>query len=151
MTDLTKGIIEINGFTLTKNSKPSDFVNLSAEEAKVQVSKRGHTYIKFTKPMHSNGVDVFVEVAFYADSEVPEIKMWPSVPSELKGKYDEIAWHKLAAAKKWLKGMIAGTPHTSNDSCVFYKFDSVDYFSSINKDVHYGLVGGEIDVTFRGV
>lgn len=151
MTDLSKGIIEINGIVITKNSKPSDFENLPADEVKFQVSKLGHTYIKFLTPLHSNGIDVYVKVTFPKDSDCPEIGLCPSVPDHLAGKYDEIARYMLAAAKKWLGGMIDAQPHTSNNSCVYYEFNGVDYYSSISEDIHYGLVGGAIDVTFHEV
>lgn len=152
MTDLSKGIIEIDGIILSKNTKPSDFSSVPSDIAKVAVSKRGHTYVNFFNPIQANGVDVFVEVNCYLDAEVPEIKLFPKVPAELKDDgYGNIAMYKLNASKKWLEGMIDCEPNTSNASCVYYKFADVDYFSSISKDIHYGLVGGEINITFHGV
>lgn len=150
MTDLTKGIIEINGFILTRDSKVSDFDSLTESDARILTSKRGNKYITFLQPINSNGVDCYVEVSFYTDSTTPDIKFFPSVPDELKGDPVAQSKYKVAAAKQWLKGMLDEEPHTSNDSCVFYKFDDVDYFSSVSDDIHYGLVGGEINVTFHG-
>lgn len=151
MTDLSKGIIEINGIVITKNSKPSDFENLPADEVKFQVSKLGHTYIKFLTPLHSNGIDVYVKVTFPKDSDCPEIGLCPSVPDHLAGKYDEIARYMLAASKKWLAGMLHDTPTTDCDEGISYHFDAVSFSSFTYNDIHYGLVGGAIDVTFHEV
>lgn len=151
MTDLKKGIIEIDGYVVSSASQASDFDDISPETAKREVSKRGHTYVRFLTPIVANEVAMYVNVAFYTDSQIPEIELRPSIPPELKGRYEEVAKYKLSVAKRWLKGMIASEPHASNNSCVFYKFDDVDYFSSISNDVHYGLVGGEISITYHGV
>lgn len=151
MTDLSKGIIEIEGICLSCKSKVSDFENNTNSNIEVKVSKKGNTYVRFLTPLISNNVAVYVEIDFYTNNNIPKITLYPAVPSELEGKYDEVAKYKLDSSKAWLKGMITCEPHTLNDSCVFYKFESVDYFSAITKDIHYGLVGGEISVTFRGV
>ena len=151
MTDLSKGIIEIEGVVLSKNTCANDFINLNNPNIDVKISKRGHTYINFLNPIVFNDIAMFVKVACYTNSDVPEIKLFPSIPpSVVDHGYGEIPKYKLDAAKQWLKGMINSEPKTSNDSCVFYKFDDVDYFSSISEDIHYGLIGGEINITFHG-
>lgn len=149
MTDLTKGIIEIDGFVLTKDTKLSDFNILSDDVIKTQISKRGNTYIKFCKPINSNGIDAYADVSFYTNSTIPKIQFLVSVPSELHGKYEEIAKYKVEAAKKWLKGMIAETPTTDCEEGISFHFKDVSFSSFVHSDVHYGLIGGEIDVTFH--
>ena len=49
MTDLSKGILEVEGITLSQNTKASDFDNVVSSNVKVEVSKRGHTYNGFEK------------------------------------------------------------------------------------------------------
>lgn len=151
MTDLANGIIDVNGFELTRYTQLREFENLPKGVVNIQKSKRGNTYIKFLDPLHSNGVDVIVEVSFFSDSPDPEIKLFPKVPSELKGDYIAISQYKLSSAKQWLAGVIKTPPDTSNSSCVFYRFGFVEYFSSVSRDLHYGMSGGEICVTFHEV
>lgn len=151
MTDLTKGIIEIEGMALSRNSQASDFNNLINPKINVQTSKRGHTYVKFSNPIITNDVAMYVTVAFYVDSDIPEIELLPSVPEELKGKYDEVAKYKLKASKRWLKGMIDGEPSSESIGSILYSYDWGYIRSATRDDIHYGLVGGEIGIKFREV
>lgn len=148
MTDLSKGIIEIDGIILSRNTKPSDFSSVSSDIAKVAVSKRGHTYVNFLNPIQANGIDVFVEVNCYLDAEVPEIKLFPKVPAELKGKYDEIARYKVATSKKWLKRMIDCEPTSESAESILFSFEWGYIRSATRDDVHYGLIGGEINLRY---
>lgn len=149
MMDLKNGILDVHGFLLTKDAKLSDFYDLPKEDVKIKTSRLGSIYIKFLHPLHSNGIDVTVEVSFYKRSESPKIVLWPAVPSELRGKYVDITKYRVEASKKWLKGLIDTEPTVSTSSSVYYEFEGVEYLSLARKDPHYGLVGGEIEVTFR--
>lgn len=151
MTDLTKGIIEIDGMVLSRNSQVSDFKKSINPNIKVQTSKRGHTYVKFLNPIIANDVAMYVEISLYADSNIPEIKLFPSVPAELKGKYDEAARYKVEASKQWLKGMIDGEPSSESIESILYSYDWGYIRSATRDDIHYGLVGGEIGISFREV
>ena len=151
MTDLSKGIIDIEGIILSRNTRASDFINITNPNIKVNISKRGHTYVTFLKPLCKNDIDMYIEVACYKDECIPEIVIYPAIPSELQGRYEDVAKYKLEASKQWLSTMIDAQPHTSNTSCIYYKFDLVDYYSAIREDLHYGLLGGEIQVSFHEV
>lgn len=146
--DLKNGILDVHGFLLTKDAKLSDFYDLPKEDVKIKTSRLGSIYIKFLHPLHSNGIDVTVEVSFYKRSESPKIVLWPAVPSEIGSSCDKIAKYKVEASKKWLKGLIDTEPDFSSDSCIYYKFAVVKYYSSVIPDPHYGLIGGEIQVIF---
>lgn len=147
--DLKNGILDVHGFLLTKDAKLSDFYDLPKEDVKIKTSRLGSIYIKFLHPLHSNGIDVTVEVSFYKRSESPKIVLWPAVPPEVGTDYDEITKYKVEASKKWLKGLIDTEPTVSTSSSVYYEFEGVEYLSLARKDRHYGLVGGEIEMTFH--
>lgn len=149
MMDLKNGILDVHGFLLTKDTKLSDFYGLPAEDVKIKTTERGNTYIDFLHSLHSNGIDVTVEISFYKGSSSPKITLWPAVPSKLRGKYVDITKYRVEASKKWLKGLIDTEPTVSTSSSVYYEFEGVEYLSLARKDPHYGLVGGEIEVTFR--
>lgn len=148
MTDLTKGIIEIEEMVLSRNSQASDFNNLVNPNIDVQTSKRGHTYAKFLNPIIANDVAMHVEISLYADSDIPEIKLFPSVPAELKGKYDEVAKYKLKASKQFLKAVIDDKADEDAESiCYSYKWGYI--IALVSEDRDYGLRGGEITIRFR--
>lgn len=152
MTDLTKGIIEIEGMTLSRNTKASDFENINNPNIQVTISKRGHTYVKFKNPIVADGVPMFINVACYTDSDIPAISISPSIPdSVVDNGYGERQYFALSESKKWLEAMIKELPRTSSASCVFYNFDSVDYYASLSNDREYGIVGGNIVVTYHEV
>ena len=134
MTDLSKGIIELEGIVLSRNTKASDFVELSNPNIKVTISKRGHTYVKFLKPLTANGVEMYVEVNCYKDSDTPEIVLFPNIPTELVGKFDEIAKYKIEASKKWLKSMVEATPTTDCEIGTSYHLIDVHITSFIRED-----------------
>ena len=149
MMDLKNGILDVHGFLLTKDTKLSDFYGLPAEDVKIKTTERGNTYIDFIRPLHSNGIDVAVEIYFFKGSTSPKIVLWPAVPPEVGTDYDEITKYKVEASKKWLKGLIDTEPTVSTSSSVYYEFEGVEYLSLARKDRHYGLVGGEIEMTFH--
>lgn len=149
MTDLKNGILDVHGFLLTKDTKLSDFYDLPEEDVKIKTTERGNTYIDFIRPLHSNGIDVYVRISFYNSSTSPKIVLLPAVPSELSGKYVDITKYRVEASKKWLKGLIDTEPTVSTSSSVYYEFEEVEYLSLARKDNHYGLVGGELDVIFK--
>ena len=45
--------------------------------------------------------------------------------------------------------MIDDEPTSECDENIYYKYCQVDYYAAMRKDIHYGLVGGEIYVTFH--
>ena len=148
MTDLTRGIIEIEGMTLSRNTKAVDFENISNPNIQVTVSKRGHTYVKFKNPIVAGNISVFVNVACYTDSPIPEFELRPAVPDELRGDPVEISKYKVSASKQWLKKMINGNPTTDCDTGTSYHFSDIHITSFAQEDIHYGLRGGEIKIRF---
>ncbi len=148
MTDLSKGILDVGSITLSQNTTASDFDNVASSDIKVEVSKRGHTYVKFLKPLTVNAIDMYVEVACYSDSDTPEITLYPVVPPELNGKYEEVAKHKVEVSKRWLKGIIQDPPTSESCESILFSYDWGYIRSATREDIHYGLVGGEITIRF---
>lgn len=150
MTDLTKGIIEINGFTFKPGTKLDEVLAFFGDKVRVLELSTGPR-VKFSKPFLISDDIYAYNFDFSPSGNLQNFGLLPVVSRELEGKYEQIARYSLAASKQWLKSAINGEPHTLNDSCVYYKFDSVDYFASVSADRDYGLVGGHIVVTFHEV
>ena len=138
----------VEGITLSQNTKASDFANVVSPNIKVEVSKRGHTYVKFLKPVTANAIDMYVEVSCYSDSNIPEITLHPVIPPELNGKYEEVAKHKVEVSKRWLKGIIQDRPTSESRESILFSYDWGYIRSATREDIHYGLIGGEITIRF---
>lgn len=145
MTDLSKGIIEIEGVTLSKNTTINDLARIDNPNVVIERTPRGHIYAKFLNPITSGGVDMYVDVAFYIDEDVPEIKLFPSVNSD-EDTSITVSEHRLQASKKWLKSMIYEVPVTDCKEGIGYIFDDCKVIAFIQKDPFYGYVGGEVEV-----
>lgn len=151
MTDLTKGIIEIDGFTFRPGIKIDEVLSFFGDKVRV-LELSAATRVKFLSPFYLTENIYAYAFDFNKDGILTRFSLHPVPPDTVVDRgYGERPKCKLEIAKQWLTGMIDGEPHTTNNSCVFYKFDNVNYFSSITQDIHYGLVGGEIDIKFREV
>ena len=151
MTDFSKGIIEINGFTFRPGTTIDEVKGFFGENVRTLELSTGPR-IKFLSRAYLSESIYAYAFDFSEDGILKTFSLHPEVPSTVIDRgYGEIPKYKLEIAKIWLEKMLKCAPNTSNESCVFYKFENVDYFSSTTKDIHYGLVGGEIDITFHGV
>lgn len=150
MTDLTKGIIEIDGFTFKPGTTKEDVLAFFGDKVRVLELSTGPR-VKFTKPFYIAENLYAYAFNFSNEGVLKNFSLIPVPPSSIKDcGYGEIPKAKLVIAKEWLKSEIETEPHTLNDSCVYYKFDSVDYYASVSTDRDYGMVGGEIAVTLHG-
>lgn len=147
MTDLTKGIIEINGFTFRPGTRIEQVLNFFGTDVRILELSSG-TEVRFLQPFYIT--ENLYSYAFYfgKDGLLNKFSLIPVAPANLKGDPVGISKYRLSAAKQWLNGMLTCEPNTTNDSCVYYEFPCVDYYASLRTDLHYGLVGGEIEVTF---
>ena len=150
MTDLSKGLIEIDGFTVKPGTTLSEMQNFFKEKVRILDLSTGPR-LKLQAPYYITDNIYAYGFNFNNDGVLTRFSLIPSIPDALKGRPVETAEYKLAESKKWLQKMIDSEPHTLNTSCVYYWFNSVDYFSSIRTDIHYGLLGGEIEITFHEV
>lgn len=147
MTDLSKGIIEIEGVTLSKNTTISSFARIDSPNVIIKRTPRGNIHAKFLKPITSGGVDMYVEVFFSANRNGPKITLFPSVNSD-EDTSITVSEHRLTASKKWLKSMISEAPVTDCEEGIGYLFDVCRISAFVRRDPHYGFVGGEINVVF---
>lgn len=151
MTDLKNGIIEIDGFEFRPGTTIDEVLSFFGNNVRILELTSGQR-VKFLKPFYLTENLYAYAFNFNKQGLLTRFALIPVAPDTIVDcGYGEIPKYKLAASKKWLKAMINCVPHTSNDSCVFYKFVNVDYFASITKDIHYGLIGGEIDITYHEV
>ena len=150
MTDLTKGIIEINGFTFRPGTRIDEVLNFFGSAVRTLELSSG-VKVKFLQRFYITEDLYSYAFNFGKDGVLNRLSLIPVAPANLIGDPVKTATYKLAVAKKWLKGMLTCEPNTINDSCVYYKFSSVDYYASIRTDLHYGLTGGEIEVSFHEV
>lgn len=149
MTDLSKGIIELEGIKLSKNTSVDDFKNVNNPNVDIKVSKHGHTYVKFKTPIVAADIAMYVNVACYTDSNSPEFELRPSMPVSIVDRgCGERPKYCLALSKKWLKGMINDEPNEDSES-ISYSYEWGSIVALVNKDRDYGLRGGEINIRFR--
>jgi hypothetical protein len=145
MTDLSKGIIEIEGVTLSKDTTISDLARIDNPNIVIKRTPRGHNYVKFLNPITSDDVDMYVEVLFYVDEKEPKITLFPSVNSD-EDTSITVSEHRLQASRKWLRSMISEAPVTDCKEGIGYIFDDCKVMAFIQRDPFYGYVGGEVRV-----
>lgn len=151
MTELTKGIIEINGFTFHPGTTKDEVLAYFGEKVYILELPTGPK-VKFLSKYYIAEDLYAYAFNFSKEGVLKNFSLIPEAPSSVKDcGYGEIPKAKLAIAKRWLKSVIETDPHTLLDSSVYYKFDSVDYYASVETDRDYCLVGGEIVITFHGV
>lgn len=148
MTDLSQGIIEIDGFHFRAGSKIEEVQVFFGDKIRILKLPVGYKLKLLNQYYISDHVCVY-GFNFDENGVLTDFAFLIEVPPTIENHgYGEHAKYKLSMAKKWLKSMIDSEPHTSNDHCVFYKFNTVDYCASIHDDRDYGLIGGEIIVSF---
>lgn len=148
MIDLSKGIIEIEGVIVSRETQKEIFIGLNNPKIKVTVTDRGNVYVRFLTPITSNGIDMYVEVFFSANRNGPKITLFPSVNSDADMSMT-VSEHRLTASKKWLKGMMDCAPATDCKEGIGYVFDDCRVSAFICKDPFYGYVGGEIKIVYE--
>lgn len=147
MTDLSKGIIEIDGFTIKPGTTLKEMQEFFGKKIRL-VELYTRSRLKFLDPYYISDNIYAYAFDFNQNGILFEFALIPEVPVELNGKYDEIARHKLAASKKWLKGMISENVEEDNNR-IKYAYDWGYIVSRIINDRDYGSRGGEIIINFR--
>ena len=149
MTDLKNGIIEIDGFEFRPGVKDEDVLIYFADKARVLELASGRK-VKFTKPFYLADDIYSYAFNFNQDGLLSHFSLIPEVPSYvIDHGYGEQTKYKLEISKKWLKGMIDDSPASESDESILYSFAWGYIRSATRDDIHYGLVGGEIDVVIR--
>lgn len=147
MTDLTKGIIEINGFTFKPGTKIDDVLAFFGDKVRVLELSTGPR-VKLAKPFYiTDGIYAY-NFDFSSNGKLQRFGLCPVAPPELDGKYNEIARYALTTSKRWLKSTIKENPTTDCEEGISYHIEGVHISAFVRTDVHYGLVGGEVVVRF---
>lgn len=148
MTDLTKGIIEINGFTFQPGTTKDEVLAFFGDKVRVLELSTGPR-VKFLGK-HYIAENLYAYAFNFSNEGVlKNFSLVPVTPPSIKDYgYGEIPKAKLAIAKEWLKGVVDSEPTTDFPEGISYHFDSVHISSFLHRDIHYGLVGGEINLRF---
>lgn len=148
--DLKNGVLSAFGVQLSKNSVPEDLECLSNEIVNKSLSKNKNKYFRFLKPIQAAGVDMFLEVDFYADSKILQANLYPAISDSIKDNANgELAKYCVAASKRWLKHMIQEPVESESEDRIYYKFGEGYIYAATYKSRDYGLIGGEIQVRFE--
>ncbi len=148
MTDLTKGIIEIQGFTITPDTTMDEMLVFFGDKVRVSNLSTGPK-IKFLTPFYLTENIYSYAFNFTDSGKIKNFSLIPVSPTELTDAVG-IAKYKLSIAKEWLDKTIGSPPNTTNDMCVSYSFaPNCHVGAQCYKDRDYGLVGGEISIIYR--
>ena len=147
MTDLAKGIIEINGFTVKHGTTLAEMQSFFGNKVRVLNLSTGPR-LKLETPFYLSNTFHAYAFNFNEKGALTHFSLTPDIPAELSGEYEEIAKYKLTAAKQWLKGMVNTQPEEDEES-VIYSYDWGYIVSLVSHDRDYGLRGGEIIIRFR--
>lgn len=148
MTDLSKGIIEINDFTFRPGTTIDEVKNFFGENIRVLELSTG-TKIKFLKQVYLTENIYAYAFNFNKHGILTNFSLNPSIPSELDGKYVETSKYKVDISKKWLKSKIVEPSTSEGLESILYAYDWGYIRSATHSDPHYGLVGGEITIRYE--
>ncbi len=150
MTDLAKGIIEIDGFVITPKTTQADIEALPNDKVKIDISKRGNKYFTLLTPIVAGGISMYIEPYFKEDGTLDSLIFNPVIPVDMPYKdQQDGARNALTCSKMWLNGIAVDVvPTANNERCIYYKFDIVEYYASIFDDRDYGVRFNALKATF---
>ena len=149
MTDLSKGIIEIDGFEISPNTTLEDVETYFGDKISVHRYVPQETTVKFKTAQYlSDGLYVR-KIRFGENNQILSTAIIPVISKDITDTV-AMATASLNASKEWLKKNLFVEPKTLQDHCVYYWFDAVDYYASVREDRDYGMNGGLIEVSFHG-
>lgn len=144
MIDIKTGDINVGGLIIGKKFKKEDALNLSEEIAKVETSIKGDIFVTFKRKYDGASI----EIDIWNDESPNEIEIIP----ELLVKEDDtekVTRGLLEESRKWLQKHIAAAPSANSKDGIVYKFEWGKIIATCYEDLHYGLIGGQIKVTYR--
>lgn len=149
MTDLSKGIIEINGFTIKPGTTLKEMQDFFGDSVRVLELSTGPR-LKFLEKHYITKNIYSYAFNFNNQGVLLDFSLIPDVPTNLKGKFDEIAKYKVEVSKQWLKGIIEELPTSEGKESILYTYEWGYIRSATRDDIHYSLIGGEIDIRYEG-
>jgi len=149
MTDLKNGIIKINGFVFRPETTKADVLNFFGNKVRViefpQIDK-----VKFLERFYIT--DNIYSYSFNFDKEtgkISKIGLIPTVCKDITGNPIAVAESKLEQSKEWLKIFLPDEIASEDDESICYSYDWGYVIAMVHKDIHYGLLGGEIEIVYR--
>ena len=143
LVDVMTGDINVGGLVIGKEFDKKDAMNLSEDIAEVEVSIKGNVFVTLKKKYDG----VKIEISIWNDDSPNEISIIPELLDT--GVDPEIATKALLEeSKKWLRKHIVETPSEESEYAIVYKFEWGKIIAMCIEDLHYGLTGGEISVTY---
>lgn len=149
MSELKDGILNVNGFFISKDTKPEDFKKLSERDVEIQVSRRGHTFVKMLRPIFGQGFVGYVNVNYSARGGSPSVTIRPMVVDSITKQEDRVKI-ALYSSRKWLKSMLDVEPTSESTTAVSYEFSWGEISAGCWEDREYGLMGGYITIEYEG-
>lgn len=148
MTDLKKGIIEIDGFTIKPGITLKEMQDFFGDKVRIVNLSIGPR-LKLQNPFYLTKNIYAYNFDFNKNGVLSSFSLIPEVPSTvLDYGQGERAKYQLSKSKKWLKEMITDTANDCDDG-ISYSFEWGYIVSLILQDRDYGLRGGEITIKFR--
>lgn len=148
MNYLSKGIIQIAGFTIKPGTSLKEMQEYFGENVRLLELSTGPR-LKLLERCHITENIYSYAFNFNKDGILSDFSLHPVVPAQLNGKYDEIAKYKINISKNWLKETIEEAPSSESKESISYAFNWGYIRSATRDDIHYGLIGGEIDVRYE--
>lgn len=146
MTDLTKGLLEINGFTFNPQTTLRDAKMFFGDRACIREYSSGPN-LRLTDPFYISSNIYAYSFDFTSEGLLGVIHLIPVAPPMIKGS--EVPEYKFSVAKDWLASNIPTPATEQSKTYIYYGFDSVQYEVILRTDMHYGVVGGDIAVIYR--
>ena len=148
MFDLKNGVITLFGVKLSANTPPAAIEALPDALVSKKTSKYGHKHFKFQQYLPADGVQMRLEVLFYAGEKVPQANLYPVIPDSVKDPAQR-ARCSLEASRRWLKAMIRDAAGSELEESISYPFGAGYIYAGLRHSRDYGLLGGEIRVRFE--
>lgn len=146
MTDLSKGIIELDNFIVTPETKRDALA--TAFEDKLAAFSNANL-VKFRRTFIIQGQEFSCFFFFDDTQRIKSIELTPCV--EYKSDSDDRTGQqeeRRQACNKWLFGQL-GNPHKTVDGDVEYRYDGIYIGCFSDFDVRYEHNGGKITIIFE--
>ena len=145
MTDLTKGIIEIDGFVITPKTNKNDLINTYRDKlSPISADKM----IRFNRLFNIYGSLFGCLFCFDDEYEIQSLKLTPfieykSEEGDRTGQQEE----RREFCDKWLFDRL-GAPHKILNRDIEYSYTNIRISCFSNYDIHHGANAGYIVIEY---
>ncbi len=152
MTDLTRGFVEINGFTFGPETTLEEVKAFFADAIDIldKTEKYGFIIVSFKKRYDITGEIAVNQFKFGKDFSLEAIFLRSR---NLGDEYKDNLWPDaslcLDSSKRWLRETLPNRPLYEGDKVIAYSFVWGSIYAGVYENVHYGLVDGNIKILYR--